>query len=70
MQERDRNVFAVDGAGGFFVAVLILLGALAFLSYKAAVVQEANSSNFYKIQDEKSIKVNSVDNAKHIVDAK
>jgi len=66
----NRNVFGVDGAGGFLVAVLLLLGALGFLSYKAAVVQEANASNFYDIKDEKSIKMISVDNAKHIVDVK
>ena len=65
----NRNVFGVDLAGGIFFAVLILLSALGFLSYKAVVVQEANASNFYKIQDEKSIKVNSTENAKHIVDA-
>ena len=66
----NRNVFGVDGAGGFLVAVLLLLGALAFLTYKAATVQGANASNFYDIKDEKSIKMISVDNAKHLVDVK
>ncbi len=66
----NRNVFAVDGAGGFIVAVVILLSAVAFLTYKAIVVQTANSANFYKIQDETSIQRISTDNAKHIVDVK
>ncbi|MFK5938825.1 MAG: DUF4006 family protein [Sulfurimonas sp.] len=66
----NRNVFGLDGAGGFLVAVLLLLGALAFLTWQATVVQGANASNFYEIQDEKSIKMISVDNAKHIVDVK
>jgi hypothetical protein len=70
MQERERSVFSVDGAGGFFVAVLLLLSILAFLVYNAGVVQAANASNYYDIKDEKSIKMISVDNAKHIVDAK
>ncbi len=66
----NRNVFAVDGAGGFVVAVVILLSAVAFLTYKAIVVQSGNAKNFYKIKDETSIQRISVDNAKHIVDVK
>jgi len=66
----NRNVFGVDGAGGFLVAVVILLSALGFLAFKAIVVQSANAENFYKIQDETSIQRISVDNAKHIVDVK
>ena len=66
----NRNVFGVDGAGGFLVAVLLLLSILGFLTYKSIVVQGANSTNFYDIKDETSIKMISTDNAKHIVDAK
>lgn len=65
----NRNVFGVDGAGGFLVAVLLLLSILGFLVYTSIGVQSANASNFYDIKDEKSIKMISVDNAKHIVDA-
>jgi len=65
----NRNVFGVDGAGGFLVAVLLLLSILGFLTYKSVVVQGANATNFYEIQDEKSIKMFSTENAKHIVDA-
>ena len=66
----NRSVFGVDGAGGFLVAVLLLLSILGFLVYKSIIVQSANATNFYDIQDEKSIKMISTDNAKHIVDAK
>jgi len=66
----NRSVFAVDGAGGFLVAVLLLLSILGFLAYQSVIVQSANATNFYDIKDEKSIKMISVDNAKHIVDAK
>jgi len=66
----NRNIFAVDGAGGFFVAVLLLLSILGFLAYKSVVVQSANATNFYDIKNEKSIKMISTENAKHIVDVK
>jgi len=64
----NRNVFGVDGAGGFLVAVLLLLSILGFLVYNSIIVQEANATNFYDIQDEKSIKMISTENAKHIID--
>ena len=70
MQERNRSVFAVDGAGGFFVAVMLLLSILGFLAYNSIVVQSANAANFYDIKDPKSIKMISTENAKHIVDVK
>ena len=66
----NRNVFGVDGAGGFLVAVLLLLSILGFLVYNAIIVQSDNASNFYKIENEKSIKMISTENAKHIVDVK
>jgi len=46
MTNENRNVFAVDGAGGFVIAVLLLLGSLAFLTYFAAVVQKENATKF------------------------
>ena len=66
----NRNVFGVDGAGGFLVAVLLLLSILGFLVYNAVIVQSDNASNFYKIENETSIKMISTENAKHIVDVK
>ena len=66
----NRSVFALDGVVGMLIATALLLSILAFLSVSAMSVQHANAENYYKIKDEKSIKVNSVDNYKHIVDAK
>jgi hypothetical protein len=66
----NRSVFGVDGAGGFLVAVLLLLSILGFLTYNAVLVQGSNATNFYDIKDEKSIKMISTENAKHIVDVK
>jgi hypothetical protein len=66
----NRSVWALNGLTGGLIATGILLSILAFLSVNAMSVQKANSENYYKIADEKSIKMFSVDNAKHFVDAK
>jgi hypothetical protein len=66
----NRSVWALNGLTGGLIATGILLSILAFLSVNAMSVQKANSTNYYKIVDEKSIKMFSVDNAKHVVDAK
>jgi len=66
----NRNVFGIDGAGGFLVAVLLLLSILGVLIYNSIIVQSANAMNYYDIKDPKSIKMISTDNAKHIVDVK
>jgi hypothetical protein len=41
-----------------------------FLTIQALGVQNAQASNYYDIKDESSIQMNSVDNAKHLVDVK
>jgi len=66
----NRSVFALDGVVGMLIATALLLSILAFLSINAMSVQHAQAENFYKIQDEKSIKMFSTENAKHIVDVK
>jgi len=48
----------------------LLLSILAFLSVNAVSVQHAQAENFYQIKDEKSIKMFSTENAKHVVDVK
>ena len=70
MDEKNRSVFSVDGMGGFAVAVTLLLSILGVLTYFAGIVQKDNAANYYDIKDETSIKMISVDNAKHIVDVK
>jgi len=70
MNENDRGVFTLDGITGYLIAVVLLLSILVYLSIHAMSVAHAQASNFYKIKDEQSIKANSVDNYKHIVDVK
>jgi len=66
----NRSVFALNGLTGGLIATGLLLAILAFLSVNAMSVQKANSENYYKIVNEKEIKMFSTDNAKHVVDAK
>ncbi len=66
----NRSVFALDGVTGMLIATVLLLSILAGLTVWAISVQQAQATNFYDIKDEKSIKMFSVDNAKHLVDVK
>ena len=66
----NRSVFALDGVTGMLIATTLLLSILAVLTVWGLSVQQENASNFYKIENEKSIKLFSVDNAKHVVDVK
>ena len=66
----NRSVWALNGLTGGLIATVLLLTILVILSVNAIGVQHANAENYYKIVDEKSIKMFSVDNAKHVVDAK
>ena len=65
-----RSVWALNGLTGGLIATGLLLTILAILTVYAMSVQKANSENYYKIVDEKSIKMFSTENAKHLVDAK
>jgi len=65
-----RSVWALNGLTGGLIATALLLTILAVLTVNAMSVQKANSENYYKIVDEKSIKMFSTENAKHLVDAK
>lgn len=66
----SRNVWALNGLTGGLVATGLLLAILAFLTVNAMAVQHENAENYYKIVNEKSIKMFSVDNTKHVVDVK
>lgn len=66
----NRSIFALDGITGMLIATLLLLGILAGLTVWGFAVQKDNGDNYYKIVDVTSIKMNSVDNAKHMVDVK
>ena len=67
----NRSVFALDGVTGMLIATVLLLAILAVLTVMGIGIQTANAENFYKIENEKSIKMFSVDNAKQaFVDVK
>ncbi|MCD6173407.1 MAG: DUF4006 family protein [Sulfurimonas sp.] len=66
----NRSIFALDGITGMLIATLLLLSILAGLTVWGFAVQKANGDNYYKIVDASSIKMNSVDNTKHMVDVK
>jgi hypothetical protein len=52
------------------IATVLLLSILAVLTVLGLGVQQANAENFYDIKDETSIKMNAVENSKHLVDVK
>lgn len=66
----NRNVFSLSGVTGLLIAVVLLLSITGVLTYFSIVTQKANASNFYKIENEKEIKMFSTENAKHVVDVK
>ena len=66
----NRSIFALDGITGMLIATVLLLSILVVLTIGALSVQQSEASNFYDIKDETSIKMNSVENAKHLVDVK
>lgn len=63
----NRSVFALDGITGMLIATVLLLGILAGLTVWGLGVQNDNMDKFYKIKNEKQIKMFSEDNDKHRV---
>jgi len=66
----NRSVFALDGITGMLIATVLLLIILAGLTVWGINVQNASATNFYDVKDEKSIKMFSTENSKHVVDVK
>ncbi len=63
-----RSIWSLHGLTGYFIAVVILLGALAFLTYAAIVTQTATAQQKYEVKDPFGIKMFGPDleNEKHI----
>lgn len=53
----NRALFALNGLTGFFIAVVLLLSILAFLTFEAITVQQATAQQSYEIKDPQSIKM-------------
>ncbi|MGD9970823.1 MAG: DUF4006 family protein [Sulfuricurvum sp.] len=63
----NRSVFALDGITGMLIATVLLLSILAFLTVLGLGAQQNNAAKFYKVENEKEIKMISTDNASHRV---
>ena len=64
---KGSSVFSLDGITGMLIATVLLLSILAGLTIWGLGVQNANQTKFYKIVNEKSIKMNSTENGTHRV---
>jgi len=65
----ERNVWGLHGLTGYFIAVALLLGILAFLTANAISVQQATAQQYYEVKDPLTIKKigPNLENEKHIV---
>ncbi|MBN2869346.1 MAG: DUF4006 family protein [Campylobacterales bacterium] len=66
----NRGIFTLDGITGMLIATVLLLGILAYLTVLGLGAQQNNAANFYKIENEKEIRMISTDNAVHRVEVK
>ena len=63
MENKNRNIFALNGISGYLVAVLLLLSILGVLTY----IGIGLATKPYSLKDASSIEMKSVDNAKHVI---
>ncbi len=54
---KGSGVFSLDGITGMLIATVLLLSILVGLTIWGLGVQQANQQKFYKVVDEKSIKM-------------
>ena len=67
MENKNRNIFALNGISGFLIAVVLLLSILAVLTYVGIGLQKEVATKPYSPKDAASIAMKSVDNAKHVI---
>ncbi len=70
MENNSRSLFALDGITGMLIATVLLLSILGALTILGLGAQQANATNYYKIDNAKGMQFNSTANASHKVDAK
>lgn len=63
----NRGIFTLDGITGMLIATVLLLSILGILVTKALGVQQENADNYYKVENEKDIKMISTENGAHRV---
>ena len=64
---KGSGVFSLDGITGMLIATVLLLSILAGLTIWGLGVQETNQQKFYKVTDEKAIKMIDTENTSHRV---
>ena len=67
MENKNRNIFALNGISGYLVAVLLLLSILGVITYIGIGLQKDVATKPYSLKDASSIEMKSVDNAKHVI---
>jgi len=67
MENKNRNIFALNGISGYLVAVLLLLSILGVLTYIGIGLQKDVATKPYSLKDASSIEMKSIDNAKHVI---
>ena len=67
MENKNRNIFALNGISGYLVAVLLLLSILGVLTYIGIGLQKDVATKPYSLKDASSIEMKSVDNAQHVI---
>ncbi|WP_103629022.1 DUF4006 family protein [Campylobacter concisus] len=67
MENKNRNIFALNGISGYLVAVLLLLSILGVLTYIGIGLQKDVATKPYSLKDASSIEMKSVNNAKHVI---
>ncbi len=62
----NRGLFVLDGITGMLIATVLLLSILAGLTVWSLSVQQANSENYYYLENPQDIKMISTDNVNHL----
>ena len=66
MENKTRRMcFNINGLLGGLLATFLLLGVLVFLTMNAISVQQAEATNFYKIDNQTGLQMKSSANAGH-----
>lgn len=63
----NRSIFSLDGITGMLIATVLLLSILAFLTVLGIGAQQNNASTFYKVENEKELKMIDPANGSHRV---
>jgi len=64
-ENTNRSVFGLSGITGMLIATVLLLSILAFLTAWNIQVQQAEATNYYKIDNPQGLQMNNTANADH-----